>query len=86
VVESREVCIILLFMGIDSEEPNLILMIVQGVLRVESNLALCEHLNGDIGAFVVLNFGNKSLPLIFCSIYFHMFLFMYFLPRVAYLA
>jgi hypothetical protein len=28
--------------------------------RIERNLVLCEHLNGDVGIFVVLNFGNKS--------------------------
>jgi hypothetical protein len=66
-IESREVCITLLFMGIDSEEPNLILVIVQICLRVESNPALCGHLNGDVGAFVTLNFENKSLSLLPCS-------------------
>jgi hypothetical protein len=64
VVESQEVCITLLFMGIDSEELNLILVIVRGGLRVESNPALCGHLNGGIGAFVALNFKNKSLSLV----------------------
>jgi hypothetical protein len=67
VVESREVCITLLFIGIDSEELNLMLVIVQGGLRVESNPTLCGHLNRDIGAFVVLNFRNKSLSLVPCS-------------------
>jgi hypothetical protein len=85
-VESWEVCITLLFMRIDSQEPNLILVIVQGGLRVESNPALCGHLNRDVGAFVALNFGNKSLSLVSYNIYFHKFLFLYFLPRVAYLA
>jgi hypothetical protein len=28
--------------------------------RVEMNPILCGHLNGDVGIFVVLNFGNKS--------------------------
>jgi hypothetical protein len=45
VVESQEVCITLLFVGIDREEPNLILVIIRGGLRVNSNLALCRHLN-----------------------------------------
>jgi hypothetical protein len=86
VVESQEVCITLLFMGIESEEPNLILVIVRGGLRVERNPTLCWHLNRDIGAFVALNFRNKSLSLVSCSIYFHKFLFLYCLPRIAYLA
>jgi hypothetical protein len=73
-------------MGIDSEEPNLILVIIRGGLMVESNPTLCGHHNGDIGAFVALNFGNKSLCLISCSIYFHKFLLLYCLPLVAYLA
>jgi hypothetical protein len=71
--------------GIDNEEPNLILVIVERGLRVESNLTLCGHLNGDVGAFVVLNFMNKSLSLVYCSIYFHKSLFLYCLPKVAYL-
>jgi hypothetical protein len=33
--------------------------------RVERNRALCGHLNGDIGIFVVLNFRNKSC--VFCA-------------------
>jgi hypothetical protein len=86
VIESQKVCITLLFMRIDSEEPNLILVIVRGGLRVESNPALCGHLNRDVGAFVALNFGNKSLSLVSRSIYFHKFLFLYCLARVAYLA
>jgi hypothetical protein len=75
VVESQEVCIILLFVQIDSEEPNFILVIVWGGLRVESNPAFCGHINGDVGAFVALNFGNKFLSLVSCSIYFHKFLY-----------
>jgi hypothetical protein len=67
VVESRGVCIILLFMGIDCEEANLILVRIWGGLRVESNAALCGHLNGDVGAFVALNFGKKSLSPVPCS-------------------
>jgi hypothetical protein len=86
VIECREVSIILLFVGIDSEELNLIFVIVRGGLRVESNPALCGHLNGDVGTFAALNFGNKSLSLVSCSIYFHKFLFLYCLSRVAYLA
>jgi hypothetical protein len=31
--------------------------------RVERNLDLCGHLNGDVGIFVVLNFRNKSCVL-----------------------
>jgi hypothetical protein len=31
--------------------------------RVERNPILCGHLNGDVGIFVVLNFGNKSCVL-----------------------
>jgi hypothetical protein len=31
--------------------------------RVERNPVLCGHLNGDVGIFVVLNFGNKSCVL-----------------------
>jgi hypothetical protein len=48
-------------MGIDSKGTDLILVVVRGCLRVESNSTLCGLLNGDIGAFVVLNFGKKSL-------------------------
>jgi hypothetical protein len=83
-VESQEVCISL-FLGIHSEEPNLILVIVRGGLRVESNSVLCGHLNGDVGAFVALNFENKSLSLVSYHIYFHKFLFLFFLSWVAYL-
>jgi hypothetical protein len=86
VAESQEVCITLLFMGIDSEELNLILVIIQGGLRVENNPALCGHLNEDVGDFVALNFRNKYVSLVSYSIYFHKFLFLYCLPRVAYLA
>jgi hypothetical protein len=67
VVESQKVCIALLFMKIDSEELNLILVIVQRGLRVESNLTLCGILNRDVCVFVALNFRNKSLSLISCS-------------------
>jgi hypothetical protein len=28
--------------------------------RVERNLVLCGHINGDVGIFVVLIFGKKS--------------------------
>jgi hypothetical protein len=31
--------------------------------RVERNLVLCGHLNGDVGFFVVLNFEKKSCVL-----------------------
>jgi hypothetical protein len=64
-------------MGIDSEEPNLIFMIVRGGLRVESHPTLYGNLNRDVGAFVALNFENKSLSLVSCDIYFHKFLFLY---------
>jgi hypothetical protein len=30
---------------------------------VERNPVLCRHINGDVGIFVVLNFGNKSYVL-----------------------
>jgi hypothetical protein len=66
VFESREVCITLLFVGINSEESNSILVIVQRGLRVESNPTLCGPLNGDVGSFVALNFKNKSLSLVSC--------------------
>jgi hypothetical protein len=39
-------------------------VVVQGGFRVESNPTLCGLLNGDVGAFVVLNFENKSLSLV----------------------
>jgi hypothetical protein len=81
-VEFREVCITLLFMGIDSEESNLILVIVQGGLRVESNPTFFGLLNGDVGALVALNFGNKPLSLISCNIYFLKFLLLFYLLRV----
>jgi hypothetical protein len=32
--------------------------------RVQSNPFLFGHLNGDVGIFVVLNFGNKSAVLL----------------------
>jgi hypothetical protein len=86
VVESWEVCITRLFVRIDSEEPNLILVTVRGGLRIESNTVLYGHLNEDVGTFVALNFRNKSLSLVSCNIYFHKFLLLYSLPRVAYLA
>jgi hypothetical protein len=44
-------------------------VIVQGGLRVESNPTLCRLLNGDVVAFVTLNFGKKYLSL--AVIYFH---------------
>jgi hypothetical protein len=31
--------------------------------RVERNLVLCGHLNGDVVIFVMINFGNKSCVL-----------------------
>jgi hypothetical protein len=65
---------------------NNLLFAIRGGLRVESNLTLCGHLNGDVGAFVALNFKNKSLSVVSCNIYFHKFLFLYCLPRLAYLA
>jgi hypothetical protein len=46
VVEFQEVCITLLFVRIDSEELKLILVIIQGVLRVESDPTLCGLLCG----------------------------------------
>jgi hypothetical protein len=39
-------------------------VVVQEGFRVESNPTLCGLLNGDVGAFVVLNFENKSLSLV----------------------
>jgi hypothetical protein len=39
-------------------------VVVQGGFRVESNPTLCGLFNGDVGAFVVLNFENKSLSLV----------------------
>jgi hypothetical protein len=66
VVGSQKVCIALLFVGIDSEEPNSILVIIQGGFKVESNPTLCRLLNGDVGAFVALNFRNKSLSCVSC--------------------
>jgi hypothetical protein len=86
VVESREVCITLLFVGIDSEKPNLILVIVRRGLRVESDLTFCGLLNGDVGAFVALNFGNRSLSLVSYSIYLLKLLLLYCLLKIAYLA
>jgi hypothetical protein len=41
VVEYREVCITLLFVGFDSEEPNRIMVIIRGGLRAESDPTLC---------------------------------------------
>jgi hypothetical protein len=66
VVVSREVYIAFLFIGIDNEESNSILVMVRRGFRVESNLALCGLLNGHIGVFVALNFGNKSLSHVSC--------------------
>jgi hypothetical protein len=60
VVESLEIHIVL-FVRIDSEEPNSTFMVVWGGFRVESNPALCGLINGDVGTFVVLNIGNKSM-------------------------
>jgi hypothetical protein len=42
--------------------------------RVERNLILCGHLNGDVGIFVVLNFGNK-----FCVVCTHIALLLKFM-------
>jgi hypothetical protein len=39
-------------------------VIVQGGFIVERNPTLCGLFNGDVGAFVVLNFRNKSLSLV----------------------
>jgi hypothetical protein len=86
VVESWEVCIIILFVGIDSKELNLILVIIQGDIRVESNPALCGLLNGDVRALVALNLRNKSLSLASCSIYFLKSLLLFYLLRVAHIA
>jgi hypothetical protein len=47
-VESREVCIALLFMGIDSEEPVWPWWQL-GRIRVERDPALCGLLNRDVG-------------------------------------
>jgi hypothetical protein len=66
VVESQKVCIDLPFVGIDSEELNLILVIVLGSLRVESNPGLCGHLNGDVGAFVALIYFHREQILVSC--------------------
>jgi hypothetical protein len=54
-------------MGVDSEEPNLKKLVVQGGFRVERNLTLCGLLNGDVGTFVVLNFENKSMSPVFLA-------------------
>jgi hypothetical protein len=47
--------------------------------RVERNPVLCGHLNGDIGIFVVLNFGNKSYVLFAHISYLSKFMFMFLL-------
>jgi hypothetical protein len=60
VVESQEVCIALLFVGIDSKELNLTLVVIR------RDLGLRGHLNEDVSIFVVLNFRKKILCLV-CS-------------------
>jgi hypothetical protein len=47
--------------------------------RVERNPALCGHLNGDVGIFVVLNFRNKSCVLCAHISLLSKFMFMFFL-------
>jgi hypothetical protein len=48
VVESQKVCITLLFMRIESEEPGCPWWYL-GRIRVERDSALCGLLNGDVG-------------------------------------
>jgi hypothetical protein len=48
VVESWEVCVALLFMGIDSEESGWPWWQL-GRIRVERYSTLCGFLNGDVG-------------------------------------
>jgi hypothetical protein len=83
VVESQEVCIALLFVGNESEEPNSTLVAVQGGFRVESNPALRGLHNGDVGTFVMLNFGNKSMSHVFLCDLLLKLLFLYFILRVS---
>jgi hypothetical protein len=59
VVELQKICIALIFVGTDSEEPNSTFDVVQGGFRVDSNPTLCGLLNGDVDTFVVLNFKNN---------------------------
>jgi hypothetical protein len=47
--------------------------------RVERNPVLCGHLHGDVGIFVVLNFGNKFCVLCAHICLLSMFMFMFFL-------
>jgi hypothetical protein len=47
--------------------------------RVERNLILCGHLNGDVGIFVVLNFRNKSCVLCAQIALYSKFMFMFLL-------
>jgi hypothetical protein len=47
--------------------------------RVVRNMVLCGHLNGDIGIFVVLNFGNKSYILCAHIVLLSKFIFMFLL-------
>jgi hypothetical protein len=59
VVESQEVCIVLLFMENLSGEPSWPWWWLRR-FRFERDLILCGLLNGDVDIFVVLNFRNKS--------------------------
>jgi hypothetical protein len=47
--------------------------------RVERNLVLCGHLNGDVGIFVVLNFRNRSCVLCAHVVLLSKFMFMFLL-------
>jgi hypothetical protein len=47
--------------------------------RVERNLVLYGHLNGDVCVFVVLNFGNKSCVLCTQIAFYSKFMFMFLL-------
>jgi hypothetical protein len=50
---------------------------------VESNRTLCGLLNIYISTFVVLNFENKSLSLVFCCDLLSMLLFLHCILRVS---
>jgi hypothetical protein len=76
VVKLRKVCVALLCVGIDSDD-RIDLDGHSERFRVERNSVLCGHLYGDVGIFVVVNFGNK-----FCVLCAHICLlsmFMFFL-------
>jgi hypothetical protein len=89
VVESREVCITHLFVGIDSEHRvglggNL------GGLGLKETPTLCEHLNRDVGNLCGwLNFRNKSCVSLYILLFTFCCLFVFFVflcsrPRVLY--